>query len=75
MVWVYVVEVKTRVLTISSPPSSSLLRKVFGIPECGLFMDEVTWDGSPFYTPLYAAIDAMQVREDGGRLNGTHRHR
>ena len=34
--------------------------RVVGVPECGLFMDETHWDGTPGYTPTYRSVAQMQ---------------
>lgn len=34
--------------------------RVVGVPECGLFMDEVHWDGTPGYTPSFKTVAQMQ---------------
>lgn len=42
---------------------------VKGVPECGFFMDEPAEDGSPHWTPMYAAVDAMQNVTGSGSAN------
>ena len=43
--------------------------RVYGVPECGLFMDENTAEGSPKWTPNYAAVDGMQNVTGSGSAN------